>query len=209
MRKLLQGIVEFRRTVRPDYRETFRRLALEQKPDTLFIACSDSRVVPNLFASTEPGDLFVIRNVGNLVPPRGAAHCESVAAAVEFALAQLPIEDIVVCGHSECGAMRALYRADQGAGPALRRWLEVAELTLDRLREGEDHNALSKANVLQQLDNLRTHPGVAEAEAEGRLRLHGWYFDIGQADVCAYDPQAARWLLIDDGEARRQLERMG
>src|SRR5437016_12969424 len=108
MKKLIQGIVEFRRTAQPDYRKRFAHLALGQRPDTLFIACSDSRVVPNLFASTEPGDLFVIRNVGNLIPPfsegESGPHFGSEAAAIQFALTQLPITEIVVCGYSECGA---------------------------------------------------------------------------------------------------------
>src|SRR5579871_2549496 len=109
MRKLIRGIVDFRKNVRASVKETFAQLALGQRPDTLFIACSDSRVVPNLFASSDPGDLFVIRNVGNLIPPCGerghSASDESEAAAIEFALTALPVTDIVVCGHSECGAM--------------------------------------------------------------------------------------------------------
>lgn len=208
MKKLVRGIVEFRKTLRPEYRETFRRLALEQKPDTLFIACSDSRVVPNLFASTEPGDLFVMRNVGNLVPPAGAAEGEAEAAALEFALSRFKIDDIVVCGHSDCGAMHALMAAEGSAGPALRRWLTVGRSSLERLQQGEDHNGLSKANALQQLENLRTYPLVAEAEKAGRLRLHAWWFDIGQADVYAYETAWGRWMLIDESEAKRLLERL-
>ncbi len=111
MRKLVQGIVEFRRSRRPDYAETFSRLALRQKPDALYIACSDSRVQANVFASTEPGDLFVVRNPGNLVSPAGAdgksLSDESEAAAIEFALDVLEVRDIIVCGHSGCGAMAA------------------------------------------------------------------------------------------------------
>ena len=110
MKKLLNGIVDFRKNVRPAVKDTFALLALGQRPDTLFIACSDSRVVPNLFASTEPGDLFVIRNVGNLIPPfsegESGPHFGSEAAAIQFALTQLPITEIVVCGHSECGAIK-------------------------------------------------------------------------------------------------------
>jgi carbonic anhydrase len=208
VKKLIKGIVEFRRGLRPEYRETFRRLAIEQKPDTLFIACSDSRVVPNLFASTEPGDLFVIRNVGNLVPPDGSAEGEAEAAALEFALGNLPIEDIVVCGHSECGAMRALSAPVGSAGPALLRWLEVAKSSLGRLEKGGDHNALSKANVLQQLAHLRGYPEVAGREKAGKLRLHAWWFDIRDADVYAYDAALSRWTLIDESEAKRLLARL-
>src|ERR1700712_1293849 len=114
MKKLLNGIVDFRKNVRPTVKETFALLALGQRPDTLFIACSDSRVVPNLFASSDPGDLFVVRNVGNLIPACGeSGHSksdESEAAAIEFALLNLPVAEIIVCGHSECGAMDKLVR---------------------------------------------------------------------------------------------------
>src|SRR3982750_1591942 len=112
MRKLIRGIVEFRKNVQSDYIERFSHLALGQAPDTLFIACSDSRVVPNLFASADPGDLFVIRNVGNLIAPADSNGLSqdgnSEAAAIEFALANLAITDIIICGHSECGAMHAM-----------------------------------------------------------------------------------------------------
>src|SRR5712692_11162570 len=114
MRKLVQGIVEFRRSRRPDYAETFSRLALRQKPDALYIACSDSRVAINVFASTEPGDLFVVRNPGNIVSPAApnglSVADESEAAAIEFAVGQLAVRDIIVCGHSSCGAMSALLQ---------------------------------------------------------------------------------------------------
>lgn len=209
MKKLIRGIVEFRRNIRPGYRETFKKLALEQQPDTLFVACSDSRVVPNLFASTDPGDLFVVRNVGNLVPPAGSAEGESEAAALEFAVSRFPISDIVVCGHSDCGAMKALAAAEGAAGPALRRWLAVGRTSLERLEEGGDHDALSKVNVLQQLDNLRSYPVVAEAEKTGKLRLHAWWFDIGTADVRAYEAVWGRWTIIDESAAKTLLARMG
>src|ERR1700684_1008179 len=112
MRKLVKGIVEFRQKRLPSYREKFALLALGQRPDTLFIACSDSRVVPNLFASTEPGDLFVIRNVGNLIPPYqpDSKALGSEAAAIQFGLSSLPITEVIVCGHSECGAIGALSK---------------------------------------------------------------------------------------------------
>src|ERR1041384_7022651 len=112
MKKLIQGIIDFRRKLKPEMRATFARLALGQKPDALFIACSDSRVAPNVFASTNPGDLFVVRNVGNIIPPCGvmgnSVADESEAAAIEFAVTRLNVRDIIICGHSECGAMQAL-----------------------------------------------------------------------------------------------------
>src|SRR3984885_10816693 len=115
MKKLVNGIVEFRKNLLPEYRQKFAKLAVEQKPDALFICCSDSRVAPNVFASTNPGDLFVIRNVGNIIPPCAGSDGHSVAdeseaAAIEFAIKNLNVSDIIVCGHSECGAMQALIK---------------------------------------------------------------------------------------------------
>src|SRR4051812_871410 len=174
MKKLIQGIVEFRQNVRPDYREKFARLALGQAPDTLFIACSDSRVVPNLFASADPGDLFVIRNVGNLIPPAGmdgvSTSDESEAAAIEFALGNLNVTDIIVCGHSECGAMQALIKGREALGPVhLRSWLRHGQGALDTLKKSDGlestlapHNRLSQLNVLAQIKHLKSYPVVRE-----------------------------------------------
>src|SRR5579872_6017105 len=168
MKKLIQGIVEFRRNAQPGYRERFARLALGQAPDTLFIACSDSRVVPNLFASADPSDLFVIRNVGNLVPPAGSDGVSpqdgSEAAAIEFALAKLEVTDIIVCGHSECGAMQALLSGRGAVEPFhLRSWLRHGDSALAQLAQNPHpnpmlapHNQLSQLNVLSQVESLKT-----------------------------------------------------
>src|SRR5579862_5180293 len=129
MKKLIRGIAEFRKNVQEEYRERFAHLALGQAPDTLFIACSDSRVVPNTFASADPGDLFVIRNVGNLIPPAGKAGVPdgAEAAAIEFALS-LNVKDIIVCGHSDCGAILALSKGGHGKlAPGLRQWLRLGK----------------------------------------------------------------------------------
>jgi carbonic anhydrase len=211
VQKLVRGIIEFRKNVRPSYRETFARLALEQSPDCLFIACSDSRVVPNLFASTEPGDLFVIRNVGNLVAPcdhdgRSLAD-RSEGAAVEFACLVLGVRDIVVCGHSECGAMRALLQGVTVDAPNLKDWLDVGKLTLPRLEARSnvgvglpDHNRLSQLNVLQQIEHLKTYPAVRERFDAGLLTIHGWWFDLKNAEVLAYDPAEGRFLPIAEDD---------
>jgi carbonic anhydrase len=220
MKKLLRGIVEFHEKVRPGVRETFARLALGQSPDALLIACSDSRVAPNLFASTEPGDLFVIRNPGNLISPCGAdgisVSDESEAAAIEFSLLALNVRDIIVCGHSECGAMRMLAdgRTDPGA-PHLNSWLRHANGALKRVQAGERmpgeialHNHVSQFNVLRQLEHLRSYAVVQERVKAGRLRLHGWYFDIAEAEVLAYDDREKRFIVIDDAEATRIIGRL-
>lgn len=208
MKKLLDGIAEFRKKVRPAYREKYADLALGHTPDCLFFACSDSRVVPNLFASTDPGDLFVVRNVGNMVPrcdPGGLSVADrSEAAAVEFALLVLGVRDIVVCGHSECGAMRALTegRTPEGA-PNLREWLSTGQSALPLLDTPPfagpplaRHNRLSQHHVLQQLDNLRTYPIVQERIAAGTLGLHAWWFDLAGAEVLTFDPAARAFLPL-------------
>lgn len=221
MKKLLRGIVDFRKNVRPSCKDTFARLALGQRPDTLFIACSDSRVVPNLFASSDPGDLFVIRNVGNLIPPcqeqDPASECDSEAAAIEFALQSLPVTEIIVCGHSECGAMDSLASARaQAQVPAIQRWLRHGEGSLRQLEAGnrlgahlERHNRLSQLNVLEQLEHLKTYPIVRERLNEGRLQLHGWWFDIKEADVYEYEDGEGCFRLIDESFAGVLLSRIG
>ena len=215
MKKLLKGIVEFRKNARPEYRETFARLALGQSPDTLLIACSDSRVAPNVFASTEPGDLFVIRNVGNLVAPCGQGGGGSEGAALEFATAALGVTEIIVCGHSDCGAIRALMEA-RPVPPALEAWLKHGGEALARLSGGTllkgdlpPESRVSQQNVLLQLEHLRTYPAVRDRLAAGKLSLHAWWFDIARAEVSAYEEAQGRFVPIDEEEAERILKRLG
>jgi len=220
MKKLLHGIVKFRREVLPDYRETFARLALGQSPDALFIGCSDSRVAVNVFASTDPGDLFVVRNVGNLVPPyqenAQPAADESEAAALEFALNTLSVSNIIVCGHSECGAMQALAAGRGNVKTTrLREWLRHGDTAVKLLTSTPDsmkhlarHNQLSQLNVLRQLENLKTYPVVQERLKAGKLTLHAWWFEISRADVFAYEESLSQFVLIDEDEAERILARM-
>lgn len=217
MKKLVKGIVEFRQNVLPGYREKFAQLALGQSPDSLFIACSDSRVVPNLFASTDPGDLFVVRNVGNLIPCCGTdGHStadESEAAAIEFAVMNLNVANIVICGHSECGAMQALIDGrDQVPARNLRAWLRHGEPSLDRLSERSTEfsrvNLLSQLNVLQQLEHLASYPIVRERLAGNQLKLHGWWFELSTANVYAYEENLGKFILIDEEEAERILSRI-
>ncbi len=208
MKKLRQGIVEFRRHRRPEYAATFARLALGQAPDALFIACSDSRVVPNLFASTEPGDLFVLRNVGNIVAPCGSGGVsesdESEAAALEFAVQVLKVQDVIVCGHSECGAMRALSEVrEKLVLPHLRSWLRHAEPALWRswVKKGgpvlAPQGDLGRENVLLQMEHLRSYPFVREAERAGRLALHGWWFEIATAEVYEWKESDRSFVLVE------------
>lgn len=220
MKRLLKGIAHFHKYTRPQVRETFAKLALGQKPDCLFIACSDSRVVPNLFASSDPGDLFVIRNPGNIVAPSdvdGKSQAdESEAGAIEFALMHLGVPDIVVCGHSECGAMRALCgEVHLGDAVHLESWLRHAEAALQARPEAHldshqaRHNLVGQLNVLTQLDNLRSYPFVAEREKQGKLRLHAWWFDIANAEVHVFDAKDGRFHVINEDRALLLIKELG
>ncbi|HUD01676.1 MAG TPA: carbonic anhydrase [Rhabdochlamydiaceae bacterium] len=215
MKKLIQGIVDFRKNLTEESRALFAKLALGQKPDTLFIACSDSRVVPNLFASTNPGDLFVLRNIGNLIPPFSSSCLENSAAAViEFSISSLNVSDIIVCGHSECAAMQALAQGiDTLSCPHLEAWLKYGKESLEKVRNGftidpslSEQNQISQVNVLQQMHHIKSFPFIRERLKEKQVRVHGWWFDIAQADVYCYEQDVNKFVLIDDKEAKRILE---
>ena len=217
MKKLIQGIVNFRKTLTKERRTLFANLALGQKPDTLFIACSDSRVVPNLFASTNPGDLFVLRNIGNLVPPFSCScQDDSAAAVIEFSVASLNVSDVVVCGHSECAAMQALAKGvDTPSCPHLESWLKYGKEALKKVREGviidpslSLHNQISQTNVLQQLEHIKSYPFIKDRLEQKKLRVHGWWFDIAQADVYCYEQNINQFVLIDEKEAQQILNRI-
>ncbi|HSX04587.1 MAG TPA: carbonic anhydrase [Rhabdochlamydiaceae bacterium] len=216
MKKLIQGIVDFRKNRTEESRELFAKLALGQKPDTLFIACSDSRVVPNIFASTNPGDLFVLRNIGNLIPPVTAPlQDNSASAVIEFAIFSLKVSDIIICGHSECGAMQALSQGiDTLCCPHLESWLKYGEESLDKVKKGfkinpslSEHNQLSQVNVLQQIEHTKSYPFIRERLEKKEIRVHGWWFDIAKADVYCYEQSVNQFVLIDEKEAKLILDR--
>lgn len=221
MKKLLMGIVDFRERLLPQYAEQFRKLSQGQSPDALFIACSDSRVVPDLLASTDPGDLFVMRNVGNLVPPAtvyGSSTGDlSEASAIEFAVLILKVRSLVVCGHSECGAMKAALAPESVAEiPNLAKWLHHCTSAVFRLnQEGpldpslSPHNQLSQINVLVQLEHLMTYPIVQEQVRRGHLRLIGCWFDIASGETFAYERESRTFERIDRALAARLIERLG
>ncbi|MCF3101250.1 carbonic anhydrase [Streptomyces roseoverticillatus] len=182
MQDLTQGVARFQRDVYPAKAELFAGLATTHRPTTLFISCSDARVVPELITQSEPGELFVIRTAGNLVPAY-APRTDGIAASIEYAVAALGVTDIVVCGHSACGAMTALAEGhDLGALPTTADWLRHADAARARTTAaGVD--ALVRSNVRAQLANLVTHPSVARALAQGTVTLHGWCYDIGSGTV--------------------------
>ena len=213
MKKLVQGIVDFRKKLLPEDRKKFAKLALGQTPDALFVCCSDSRVAPNVFASTEPGDLFVIRNPGNFFPPCGihglSVGDQSEVAALEYALLNLQVDDIIICGHSECGAMKSLFHGTKTSNaPHVDAWLAHGQPALELLKEkaGGDcnlssENLLSQLNVLQQVKHIHTYPLVKSQVSAKKLSVHAWWFDIGKADVYTYNESLDRFVIIDDTSA--------
>lgn len=203
MEKLIRGIHEFQSTHFSPQRELFQRLAGGQRPDALFITCSDSRIDPSLLTQTKPGELFILRNAGNIVPPYGAAN-GGEGATIEYAIRALGIRDIIVCGHTHCGAMQGLLQPEALEDlPAVRSWLSHAEATRRIVKEryhdesGEDLlTDAVKENVLVQLENLRTHPSVAAALSQGRLNLHGWVYRFETGDVFAFQPEQKRFAAL-------------
>jgi len=203
MQKLIHGIHEFQSKHFRPLQGLFEQLAKGQQPETLFITCSDSRIDPTLLTRAQPGELFILRNAGNIVPPHGAAG-GGEAATIEFAVAGLGVKDIIICGHSHCGAMVGLLNPDKVASmPVVSSWLSNAETTRRIVRENYRHleghrliTATVQENVLVQLENLRTLPAVAARLVKGDLHLHGWVYKIETGEVFAYDSQHGQFLPI-------------
>lgn len=192
MRSLREGALRFAREIHPQ--RQYGRLASGQSPHTMFITCSDSRICPSLLTGSEPGDIFVLRNAGNFVPSWSEAHGTGEAGTIEFALRGLGVKDIVICGHSQCGAVKAaLAPAAPANMPALATWIRHA-----RVVAGDDVQRAVEANVLAQLAHLRTHPAVQEALEAGTVQVHGWTYDLATGTVCEYDPAQDRFVPVQD-----------
>jgi carbonic anhydrase len=203
-RELLDRLARFRDQYFPRYEREYRRLVAEgQRPTTLFIGCSDSRIVPDMLMDAGPGELFVVRNVGNLVPPFDASHgYHGTAAGIEFAVLSLKVSDIVVCGHSHCGAIQALYTAPHPEATHMTRWLELArdamlpaDLSEDTLRRTEQRS------IVLQLERLLTFPMVRERVERGELFLHGWHYIIEDGAVLALDVTSGAFVAPGGGDA--------
>ncbi|WP_447965038.1 carbonic anhydrase [Nitrospira sp. Ecomares 2.1] len=194
MEKLLKGLIKFQEEVFLKKKELFAGLSGHQKPRAVFVTCSDSRIDPSLLTQTEPGELFIIRNAGNLIPTYGAAIGGSTAS-LEYGISVLQVKDIIVCGHTDCGAMGALLHQEKLQElPAVKAWLQHAETTVRIMKDLYTHlhgdelfAAVIRENVLVQLDHLKTHPAVATGLRRGNLRLHGWVYSIGTGEVWVYD----------------------
>ncbi|MGZ3476512.1 MAG: carbonic anhydrase [Polyangiales bacterium] len=203
MQKLVQGIHQFRRNYFATHRALMERLATTgQNPETLFITCSDSRVVPNLITNAAPGELFIVRNVGNVVP--SPSQPGGTAAAIEYAIEVLKVQTIIVCGHTQCGAMQAVMDPDRVANlPLVRRWLghtaHVRQIVLERYRELSGEELLTAAveeNVLVQLENLPGFSFIADRLERGELNIAGWVYRLQTGDVFSYDPSIEQFVSL-------------
>jgi len=195
MKKLIEGLRKFQTGYFKSHRELFEELAHGQHPRILFITCSDSRIDPNLITQVEIGQLFIIRNAGNIIPPYGASN-GGEGAALEYAIEALNIEEIIVCGHSNCGAMKGLLKINelQEKMPLVYQWLKHAEPTRRLIKDnyqdliGDELLDMTTAeNILSQLNNLQTYPSVRSRLHQGRLCLHGWIYELETGTVLAYD----------------------
>lgn len=204
MEHIIDGVLRFQREVRPNNEALYRSLAISQSPQAMFVGCADSRIVPEIFTDQEPGSLFVVRNAGNIIPPSSTIP-GGVTASIEYAVAVLGIPDIIVCGHSGCGAMTAILNGKEKLAklPAVARWLNYADAAMASV--DADHpsdsfearlSALIYENVLTQLDNLLTHPSVADAILNKQLRIHGWVYDIGSGKVDNYDARIQKFVPL-------------
>jgi len=199
------GAVRFQNDVYPEKKEFFEKLSKGQHPEAFFLTCSDSRIETAMITQTDPGDLFICRNAGNIVPPH-TGHTGGITASLEYAVSVLEVPHVVVCGHTDCGAMKA---ALSGEGldelPHVREWLSFSKAAVDvvnaldgDMSESERMRLLLKKNVVLQLQHLKTHPCVAVKLAKGELQLHGWVYDIKNGKIYAYDEVADTFEAVDD-----------
>ena len=206
MKRLIEGFDHFHHNVFPSQRALFKKLAAGQSPSTMFITCADSRVMPEMMFNTQPGELFVYRNIGNIVPPY-AQHVSGVVAAIEYAVKVLKVQHIVICGHSDCGAMKALQKPELVKDmPSVAAWMkhgDVARYVVEQNSQGltpeETLACLTRENVVGQLEHLRTLPVVAAAMSRGDLSIHGWVYDIEHAELKAFDALQGRFVKIQTG----------
>lgn len=204
MKKIIAGVMEFQRKIFPQKKELFNSLAAGQRPRALFLTCGDSRIVPDMIMQTNPGELFICRNAGNIVPPEND-RTGGVAATIEYAVVALNIPNIIVCGHSNCGAMNAVLKPESVSEmPTVAAWLRHADAAhrvvrenYPELSEKDRVEILTKENVITQLEHLKTHPSVAARLARGALQIFGWYYDIQTGEVQSYDYQAGDFLPLD------------
>lgn len=207
MQKLMDGIVQFRKEDFEEHRELFKNLGTEQKPHTLFITCSDSRLDPNMITNTLPGELFTIRNIANLVPPyRETSEFVATTAAIEYAVVFLEVENIIVCGHSNCGGCNACLKPPEylETVPHTKKWLELAHPVRDHVLRNMGENdpeamewMMEQENIVEQLKHLLTYPYIKERVEAGQLTLSGWYYIIETGEIFMYESREAGFILAN------------
>ncbi|MCB1647245.1 MAG: carbonic anhydrase [Pseudomonadales bacterium] len=219
MKKLVKGVLNFQREVYPENRDLFAELADGQNPEILFITCSDSRIDPNLVTGSAPGDLFICRNAGNVVPPHAYAT-GGMTASIEYAVAVLGVRHIIICGHADCGAIKGALDMSKLTGlPHVHEWLGHCRSAMDIVRERHDIpwgdaiddcylNECISQNVLQQVQHIRTHPAVAAKQATGKVFVHGWIYDIKSGSIQASNEHCTKFLPFNE-RYRSVIESLG
>ena len=197
MKEIFKNVKKFSKEEFVKKQEIFKKLEKGQSPHTFFIGCSDSRIVPNLFTSSDPGELFVVRNIANIVPPfdENNATYKCTASALEYAVLYLEVENIIVCGHSDCGGLKALRypREELQKLPNVIKWLSLVKNKLDLNKSKEE---IEKENIILQIKNLLTYPFVKEKVKEGKLNIYGWYYIFEEGKVYNYNYQTMEFELI-------------
>ena len=204
--KIVQGVAKFQTEVYPAQRELFEQLKHGQQPIAMFFTCADSRIQPTALLQSRPGEIFIERTPGNIAP-KYSDHVCGVTASVEYALLALHVPLIIVCGHTDCGVVKALLEPERAAGmPALQNWMRHSLASRERLLREHRHapteekmRRLTEYNVLTQLENLETHPAVAAALSRGELALRGWVYDIAAGSISAADARSGRFELLGHG----------
>ncbi|MYM64448.1 carbonic anhydrase [Pseudomaricurvus sp. HS19] len=209
MENIVKGVLHFRQNVYPEHKDLFGTLATGQNPDILFVTCSDSRIDPNLLTGTNPGDLFICRNAGNIIPPH-SNETGGMTASIEYAVAVLKVRHIIICGHSDCGAIKGALDMSSVEGlPHVKEWLGHCRSAMEIVRErndieagcaiGHDHlNEAIEENVLQQVQHIRTHPTVAAKLATGKVQIHGWVYNIKTGGIRCCDQNDTNFTGFDE-----------
>jgi carbonic anhydrase len=201
--RIARGVRKFQTEIYPAQREMFERLRHGQEPVALFVTCADSRVNPNLVTQTDPGEIFIERNPGNVIPPY-VEFVGGVTAGIEYAMLALKVPVIVVCGHSDCGVMKALLHPEQVEGmPGVQKWMSHAFEARRRMQqkfgdatEEEQLRHMTECNVLGQIENLKTHPSVGARLQKGEIEIRGWVYDIGDGSIREADPVSGKFELL-------------
>ncbi len=203
--KIVQGVKKFQTEVYPAQRGMFESLKARQQPMVMFITCADSRVVPNLFTQTGPGDIFIERNPGNLVPQYGE-FVGGVSSGVEYGMLVLKVPLVIICGHTDCGVMKSLLHPEQVHDlPAVQEWMRHASEARHRIMrdhsdatEGEKLRLITEYNVLAQIEHLKSHPSVQSRVNRGEVEIHGWVYDIGDGSIWAAEPETGKFARVGE-----------